>query len=108
MYLTPGDEFIFLGITLELTSVGLLLHQRTYTEAFLEEYKDVTPKRKRATTREPEHYDKDVKSPPDMTNPEHVEKSSKDLRGFALAVNSNKTRHCLCNQFGCSIFVAQP
>ena len=42
VYMTPGDEFGFLGITLELTSVGLLLHQRAYTEAFLEEYKDVT------------------------------------------------------------------
>ena len=68
-----GDEFSFLGTTLELTSVGLLLHQKTYTEAFLEEYKDVTPKRQRATTGEPEHFDKDVKSPLDMTNPEHVE-----------------------------------
>ena len=73
VYLTPGDEFQSFGITLELTSVGLLLHQRTYTEAFLEEYKDVTPKRKRATTGEPEHYDKNAKSALDMTNPEHVE-----------------------------------
>ena len=66
VYLTPGDEFSFLGITLELTSVGLLL-QKAYTEAFFEEYEDVIPQRKRATTREPEHYDKDAKSPPDMT-----------------------------------------
>ena len=62
-----------MAITLELTSVGLLPHQKTYTEAFLEEYKDVTPKRQRATTREPENFGKDTKSPPDMTNPEHVE-----------------------------------
>ena len=61
VYLTPGDESSFLGITLELTSVGLLLHQRTYTEDVLEEYKDVTPKRKRATTGKPEHFDKDAK-----------------------------------------------
>ena len=73
VFLTPGREFRFLGITLELTSVGLLLHQKTYAEAFLEEYKDVTPKRQRATTGEPEHFAKDAKSPPDMTNPEHVE-----------------------------------
>ena len=53
VFLTPGMEFSFLGITLELTSVGLLLHQKTYTEAFLEEYNDVTPKRQRATTEEP-------------------------------------------------------
>ena len=85
-YLTPGDEFSFLGITLELTSVGLLLHQRTYTEAFLEEYKDVTPKKKRATPREPEHYGKDAKSPPDMTNPEHVEwvRRAKKILGALL------------------------
>ena len=73
VFLTPGMEFSFLGITLELTTVGLLLHQKTYTEALLEEYQDVTPKRQRATTGEPEHFDKDAKSPPDMTNPEHVE-----------------------------------
>ena len=72
VFLTPGMEFSFLGITLELTTVGLLLHQKTYTEALLEEYKDITPKRQRATTGEPEHFDKDAKSPPDMTNPEHV------------------------------------
>ena len=36
-------------------------------------YKDVTPKRKRATAGEPEHFDKDEKLLPDMTNPEHVE-----------------------------------
>ena len=73
VYLTPGDAFSFLGINLELSSVGLLLYQRAYTEAFLEEYQDVTPKRQRATTGEPEHYDKGAKSPLDMTNPEHVE-----------------------------------
>ena len=27
VYLTPGDEFSFLGVNLELTSVGLLLHR---------------------------------------------------------------------------------
>ena len=31
VFLTPGMEFSFLGITLELTTVGLLLHQKTYT-----------------------------------------------------------------------------
>ena len=55
LYLTPGADFSFLGITLELTPVGLLLHQRAYTEALLEEYKDVTPQRKRTTTGEPDH-----------------------------------------------------
>ena len=72
LYLVPGEKFSFLGITLEFTSVGLLLHQRAYTEAFLEEYKTVTPQRTRATTGEPEHFE-NVASPPDMTNPEHVE-----------------------------------
>ena len=61
VHLTPGEEFSFLGITLELTSVGLLLHQ-----AFLGEYKDVTPQRKRGRgqpqgnrsiiTKMPSHY----------------------------------------------------
>ena len=36
------------------------------------------------------------------------EKSSKDPRSSALATNSNKTRHCLCSQLSCPIFVAQP
>ena len=93
VFLTPGMEFSFLGITLELTSVGLLLHQKTYTEAFLEEYKDVTPKRQKATTGEPEHFDKDAKSTPDMTNPEHVEwvkRAQKILR--ALLWLSTRTR----------------
>ena len=98
---TPGDEFSFLGITLELTSVGLLLHQRAYTEAFLEEYKDVTPRRK--TTREPEHYDKDAKSPPDTSNPEHVEwvKRAQKILGALLWLST-------CNQLGCSISLGQP
>ena len=91
--LTPGMEFSFLGITLELTTVGLLLHQKTYTEALLEEYQDVTPKRQRATTGEPEHFDKDAKSPPDMTNPEHVEwvKRAQKILG-ALLWLSTRTR----------------
>ena len=42
VHLAPGVDFSFLGITLELTPVGLLLHQKAYTEAFLEEYEDVT------------------------------------------------------------------
>ena len=93
VFLTPGMEFSFLGITLELTTVGLLLHQKTYTEALLEEYKDVTPKRQRATTGEPEHFDKDAKSPPDMTNPEHVEwvKRAQKILG-ALLWLSTRTR----------------
>ena len=93
VFLTPGMEFSFLGITLELTTVGLLLHQKTYTEALLEEYQDVTPKRQRATTGEPEHFDKDAKSPPDMTNPEHVEwvKRAQKILG-ALLWLSTRTR----------------
>ena len=93
LYLTPGADFSFLGITLELTPVGLLLHQRAYTEALLEEYKDVTPQRKRTTTGEPEHFEKDEASPPDMTNPEHVEwvKRAQRISG-ALLWLSTRTR----------------
>ena len=93
VFLTPGMEFSFLGITLELTTVGLLLHQQTYTEALLEEYQDVTPKRQRATTGEPDHFDKDAKSSPDMTNPEHVEwvKRAQKILG-ALLWLSTRTR----------------
>ena len=81
-----------MGITLELTSVGLPLHQKTYTEAFLEEYKDVTPKRQNSTTGEPEHFDKDAKSPPDMTNPEHVEWETAQMILGALLWLSTRAR----------------
>ena len=98
VFLTPGMEFSFLGVTLELTTVGLLLHQKTYTEAFLEEYKDVTPKRQRATTGEPEHFDKDAKSPPDMTNPEHVEwvKRAQKILGALLWLSTRTRRDIAC------------
>ena len=70
VFLTPGMEFSFLGITLE----------------------EVTPKRQRATTGEPEHFDKDAESP-DMTNPEHVEwaKRAQKILG-ALLWLSTRTR----------------
>ena len=93
--ISPQEMSSFLGITLD--------------EAFLEEYEDVTPKRQRATTGEPEHFDKDAKSPPDMTNPEHVEwaRRAQKILG-ALAINSNKTRLGMCSQLSCPVLVAQP
>ena len=35
VFLNPGINFNFLGITLEIATLGLLLHQKTYTEALL-------------------------------------------------------------------------
>ena len=72
LFLIPGVDFSFLGITLEISSFGILLHQRVYTEAILDEYKDVIPQRKRVTTGEPEHFDKSPPIVPDLNNPEHA------------------------------------
>ena len=93
VFLAPGINFSFLGITLELTPLGLLLHQKTYTEALLSEYKDVIPQRKRTTTGKPEHFDKQEPQPPDMSNPEHMEwvKRGQKILG-ALLWLSTRTR----------------
>ena len=72
LYLEPGVNFSFLGITLEITPLGILLHQRAYTEALIDEFKEVTPTRKRTTTGEPEHFSQLPPSPPDMTNADHI------------------------------------
>ena len=37
-YLTIDHELTFLGVTLQLTSEGILLHQRLYTEDLLQEH----------------------------------------------------------------------
>ena len=72
--------------------MGRLLHQKTYTEALLEEYKDVIPQRKK-TTRDPEHFDRNESQPPDMNNPEHMEwvKRGQKILG-ALLWLSTRTR----------------
>ena len=72
LYLEPGVSFSFLGISLEITPLGILLHQCAYTDALIEEFKDVTPSRKRSTTGEPEHFSKLPPSPPDLRNPDHM------------------------------------
>ena len=68
-----------------------MFRQRAYTEVFLEECKDVAPQRKRATTSE--HFKKDMASPPDMNNPDHVEwlKKAQKILG-ALLWLSTRTR----------------
>ena len=50
----------------------MLLHKRTYTEALIEEFKEVTPASKWTTTGEPEHFSKLSPSPPDVTNSDHI------------------------------------
>ena len=56
-----------------MTSVGLMLHQRFYTEDFLKEYGPFVSARKRNTAGEPDHFKKQDPEPPDLTNPDHAE-----------------------------------
>ena len=66
-------EFNFLGVTLELAPLGLLLHQKAYTEALLDEYRDMISQRKRTTTGDPEHFEQSTPTAPDLSNPEGPE-----------------------------------
>ena len=72
-YLTLDHELTFLGVTLRKTSEGILLHQQLYTEDLLQEHAPHITARKRTTTGEPEHFQKEASLPPDPSIPEHQE-----------------------------------
>ena len=56
VYLAPGIDFTFLGVTIEKLPHGILLHQNTYTELLLEEHQSSIPTQPRWTTGEAEHF----------------------------------------------------
>ena len=56
-----------------MTSEGILLHQRLYTEDVLQEHSPHITARRRTTSGEPEHFQKDAPLPPDPNIPEHQE-----------------------------------
>ena len=68
--MTLDHELTFLGVTLQLTSEGILLHQRLYTEDLLQEHSPHITARRRTTSGEPEHFQKDAPLPPDPNIPE--------------------------------------
>ena len=73
LFLKPGEELPFLGVTITMTPLGIVLHQQNYTEAFLEEHASHVPKRSRNTPGEPEHFQKTAPVSPDPSNQEHQE-----------------------------------
>ena len=93
VYLAPGVDFTFLGVTIEKLPHGILLHQNTYTELLLEEHQSSIPTRPRWTTGEAEHFQKEPPEVPDQTNPEHYEwiKRGQKIIG-ALLWLSTRTR----------------
>ena len=72
-YLTLDHELTFLGVTLRRTVDGILLHQQLYTDDLLQEHAPHMTARKRTTTGEPEHFQKEAPLPPDPSIPEHQE-----------------------------------
>ena len=59
-YLTCDHELTFLGVTLQLTTEGILLHHKLYTEDLLQEHSPHITARRRTTSGEPEHFKKDA------------------------------------------------
>ena len=83
--MTLDHELTFLGVTLQLTSEGILLHQRLYTEDLLQEHSPHITARRRTTSGEPEHFQKDAPLPPDPNIPEHqewIKRGQRILGGF--------------------------
>ena len=72
-FLSSDGELQFLGATIIMTSVGLMLHQHFYTEDFLKEYGPFVSARKRNTAGEPDHFKKQDPEPPDLSNTDHAE-----------------------------------
>ena len=93
LYLSPGMDFPFLGVTVEKRPYGLLIHQEAYTNEFLKEYGGYVTARQRTTTGEPGHFAKEEPISPDPSNEEHqawVKRGQKILG--ALLWLSTRTR----------------
>ena len=81
---------------------GSYLHQKTYTEAFLEEYKDLTPRGREPQQENPSILTK-MPNPLDMANPEHVEwvQRAQKIQGAHIWL-SDRTRP----QIACAVSMA--
>ena len=60
-------------MTLRRTVDGILVHQQLYADDLLQEHAPHMSARKRTTTREPEHFQKEAPLPPNPSIPEHQE-----------------------------------
>ena len=73
-FLSIDAELNFLGVSIRQLATGLLLHQHHYTEELLSEHASIhITARKRTTTGEPEHFNKQAPLPPDHNNIDHLE-----------------------------------
>ena len=84
-FLTLNHELTFLGVTLRRTVVGILLHQQLYTDDLLQEHAPHVSARKRTTTGEPEHFQKDAPLPPNPSIPKRIKRGQRILGGLLLA-----------------------
>ena len=97
-YLTPDHELTFLGVTLRRTDDGILFHQQLYADDLLQEHAPHMSARKRTTSSEPEHFQKEAPLPPNPSIPEHQEwiKRGQLILGGLLWL-STRTRPDLAN-----------
>ena len=72
-FLSIDVDLNFLGASIRQLATGLLLHQHHYTEELLSEHASHITARKRTTTGEPEHFNKQAPLPPDHSNIDHLE-----------------------------------
>ena len=70
-FLSLDADLPFLGVSIRMTKDGILLHQHHYTQDLLHNHSSHVSARKRNTSGEPTHFQKDPPLPPDPTNSEH-------------------------------------
>ena len=70
-FLSLDADLPFLGVSIRMTKAGILLHQHHYTQDLLHNHSSHISARKRNTSGEPTHFQKDPPLPPDPTNSEH-------------------------------------
>ena len=70
-FLSLDADLPFLGVSIRMTKDGILLHQHLYTQDLLHNHSSHISARKRNTSGEPTHFQKDPPLPPDPTNSEH-------------------------------------
>ena len=70
-FLSLDADLPFLGVSIRMTKDGILLHQHHYTQELLRNHSSHISARKRNTSGEPTHFQKDPPLPPDPANSEH-------------------------------------